>query len=173
MYSSQMGNGFEQQLAQRMARARKPMGNGQGDPYRGRPVTGTMVGGPGDIQHQFFNRPAPPPPDLPNGRPAYAQGDMSSNRPGGGFAMHKESVFADIMDMDQRDGGRQAALKNIYEFMRMYGPDLTKAQRELVQQKARQIRNAFYAQRGQGGMGRMNPTAQVPFDPSGYNPTPR
>ena len=66
MYSSQMGNGFEQQLAQRMARARKPMGHGQGDPYRGRPVTGTMVGG----QHQFFNRPAPPPPDLPNGRPA-------------------------------------------------------------------------------------------------------
>jgi hypothetical protein len=167
MYNSQMGNGFEQQLAQRMAQARrKPTRPGFNDPYRGRPVQG-------DVQHQFLNRPAPPPPDLPGGAPAWQQGDMGPSSQGSGFSMNREGIFADIMDIDNRDGGRRAALKNIYEFMRTYGPSLTPAQRSLVQQKARQIRNAFYAQRGQGGMGRMHATTQVPFDPSGYNPTPR
>ncbi len=170
MYNSQMGNGFEQQLAQRMARARKPMGNDQGDPYRGRPVTGTMVGGPGDVQHQFLNRPAPPPPDLPNGRPAWTQG--TGQQQTGPLGMSRENIFADIMDMDARDGGRRAALKNIYEFMSTYGPSLTPAQRALVQQKARQIRNAFYADRNRNRMqGTM--TEQRPTGPGDYVPTPR
>lgn len=135
MYSSQMGNGFQQQMAQRMARSRRP-----------------------------------PPPDLPNGRPAWMQGDMHRNP--GGFTMDQEGMLKNIQGMNAQDNGRQAALKQIYDFMDIYGKDLSPEQRMFVQKRAREIRNAFYADRNRNRVhGTM--TEQRPTGPGDYVPTPR
>jgi hypothetical protein len=137
---------------------------------------------PGGVQdagmgNHFLGGPAHrPPPDLPNGRPAWNQGN-GSMMDQGPFAQRPNLGLAEINRMSADDGGRRRALQAIYEFMNQNGKMLTPAQKLMVQAKAREIRNAFYAnrQRNQvhGNIHNMDTTAQVPFDPSGYNPTPR